>query len=160
MGPGGSLEQACSRAGPPHAQVKDIARFRPDLKLLISSATLDAEKFSEYFDYAPIFRIPGRRYPVDILYTKAPEVRGILGQPVLSAAPRRSPYCNAKMVPLQMRGRLLRRWLFCWPDCCPLLPACAAGLCCSSFPDAGSQAEAQVCSLALPALLHLHEAPA
>ena len=53
--------------------VKDIARFRNDIKLLISSATLDAEKFSEYFDYAPIFRIPGRRYPVDILYTKAPE---------------------------------------------------------------------------------------
>ena len=55
--------------------VKDIARFRPDLKLLISSATLDAEKFSQYFDDAPIFRIPGRRYPVDIFYTKAPEVR-------------------------------------------------------------------------------------
>ena len=42
--------------------MKDIARFRPDIKLLISSATLDAEKFSEYFDMAPIFRIPGRRY--------------------------------------------------------------------------------------------------
>lgn len=41
--------------------VKDVARFRPDLKLLISSATLDAEKFSEYFDGAPIFKIPGRR---------------------------------------------------------------------------------------------------
>ncbi|BAT79705.1 hypothetical protein VIGAN_02262800 [Vigna angularis var. angularis] len=53
--------------------VKDIARFRPDLKLLISSATLDAEKFSDYFDSAPIFRIPGRRYPVEINYTKAPE---------------------------------------------------------------------------------------
>ena len=53
--------------------VKDIARFRPEIKLLISSATLDAEKFSEYFDFAPIFRIPGRRYPVDILYTKQPE---------------------------------------------------------------------------------------
>jgi len=53
--------------------VKDVARFRPDFKLLISSATLDAEKFSKYFDDAPIFRIPGRRYPVDILYTKAPE---------------------------------------------------------------------------------------
>ena len=52
---------------------KDVARFRPDLKLLISSATLDAEKFSEFFDGAPIFRIPGRRYPVDILYTRAPE---------------------------------------------------------------------------------------
>lgn len=55
------------------AQVKDIARFRPDIKLLISSATLDAQKFSDYFDSAPIFNIPGRRYPVDILYSKAPE---------------------------------------------------------------------------------------
>lgn len=53
--------------------VKDIARFRPDLKLIISSATLDAKKFSEFFDNAPIFQIPGRRYPVDIYYTKAPE---------------------------------------------------------------------------------------
>ncbi|PHU24015.1 putative pre-mRNA-splicing factor ATP-dependent RNA helicase DHX16 [Capsicum chinense] len=51
----------------------DIARFRPDLKLLISSATLDAEKFSDYFDCAPIFKIPGRRFPVEIHYTKAPE---------------------------------------------------------------------------------------
>ncbi|CAG7818252.1 unnamed protein product [Allacma fusca] len=53
--------------------IKDIARFRKNLKLLISSATLDAQKFSEFFDDAPIFRIPGRRYPVDIYYTKAPE---------------------------------------------------------------------------------------
>jgi pre-mRNA-splicing factor ATP-dependent RNA helicase DHX16 len=53
--------------------VKDVARFRPDLKLIISSATLDAEKFSKFFDNARIFRIPGRRYPVDIFYTKAPE---------------------------------------------------------------------------------------
>lgn len=44
--------------------VKDIARFRPELKLLISSATLDAEKFSQFFDDAPIFKIPGRRFPV------------------------------------------------------------------------------------------------
>ncbi|XP_068697159.1 pre-mRNA-splicing factor ATP-dependent RNA helicase DHX16-like [Montipora foliosa] len=53
--------------------VKDIARFRKDLKLLISSATLDADKFSQFFDDAPIFRIPGRRFPVNIYYTKAPE---------------------------------------------------------------------------------------
>ena len=39
----------------------------------MSSATLDAAKFSEYFDDAPVFNIPGRRYPVDIMYTKAPE---------------------------------------------------------------------------------------
>merc|ERR1719197_812078 len=33
--------------------LKDIIRFRDDLKLIISSATLDAEKFSDYFDEAP-----------------------------------------------------------------------------------------------------------
>lgn len=42
--------------------VKDIARFRPDIKLLISSATLDAEKFSSFFDDAPVFRIPGKAF--------------------------------------------------------------------------------------------------
>ncbi|PHH71201.1 hypothetical protein CDD80_5443 [Ophiocordyceps camponoti-rufipedis] len=55
------------------ALVKDLARERRDLKLLISSATMNATKFSEYFDDAPIFNIPGRRYPVDIYYTPAPE---------------------------------------------------------------------------------------
>ncbi len=53
--------------------VKDVARFRDNFKLIISSATLDAEKFSKYFDDASIFMIPGRMYPVDIYYTKAPE---------------------------------------------------------------------------------------
>ncbi|PWA89325.1 RNA helicase family protein [Artemisia annua] len=53
--------------------VKDIAKVRPDLKVLISSATMDAQKFSEYFDSAPIIDIPGRRFPVEIHYTEAPE---------------------------------------------------------------------------------------
>ncbi|CAA7038978.1 unnamed protein product [Microthlaspi erraticum] len=51
----------------------DMARLRPELKLLISSATMDAEKFSNYFDAAPIFKFPGRRYPVDISFLPAPE---------------------------------------------------------------------------------------
>lgn len=53
--------------------LKDIARARPDLKLLISSATMDARKFQKYFDDAPIFNIPGRRYSVDVHYTAQPE---------------------------------------------------------------------------------------
>lgn len=55
------------------ALLKDLARARPDLKLLISSATMNAAKFASYFDDAPIFNIPGRRYPVDIYYTPQPE---------------------------------------------------------------------------------------
>uniref|UniRef100_A0A8C5DXX3 RNA helicase n=1 Tax=Gouania willdenowi TaxID=441366 RepID=A0A8C5DXX3_GOUWI len=53
--------------------IKDIARFRSDLKVLVASATLDTQRFSCFFDDAPVFRIPGRRFPVDIFYTKAPE---------------------------------------------------------------------------------------
>ncbi|KAG0379547.1 hypothetical protein BGX24_012730 [Mortierella sp. AD032] len=53
--------------------IKDIARFRPDLKVLISSATVDADKFSEYFDGAPVFYIPGRTFPVEVHYTTSPE---------------------------------------------------------------------------------------
>ena len=50
-----------------------MSRARPDLKIIISSATLDAEKFSNYFDDALIYKIPGRRFQVDIFYTKGPE---------------------------------------------------------------------------------------
>ena len=39
----------------------------------MTSATLDAEKFSAYFYNCPIFTIPGRTFPVEVLYTKEPE---------------------------------------------------------------------------------------
>ncbi|SCZ96856.1 BZ3500_MvSof-1268-A1-R1_Chr4-1g06789 [Microbotryum saponariae] len=53
--------------------LKKSLKRRPDLKVIVTSATLDAEKFSEYFFGCPIFTIPGRTYPVEILYTKEPE---------------------------------------------------------------------------------------
>ena len=43
------------------------------MKLIVTSATLDAVKFSQYFYEAPIFTIPGRTYPVEVLYCKEPE---------------------------------------------------------------------------------------
>lgn len=54
--------------------LKTLMIHRKDLKLIVTSATLDAEKFSEYFNNAPIFTIPGRMYPVTILYAKQPEL--------------------------------------------------------------------------------------
>lgn len=53
--------------------LKKAVKKRPELKLIVTSATLDAVKFSEYFFQAPIFTIPGRTYPVEILYTKEAE---------------------------------------------------------------------------------------
>uniref|UniRef100_A0AC11EVH3 DEAH-box helicase 8 n=1 Tax=Ovis aries TaxID=9940 RepID=A0AC11EVH3_SHEEP len=53
--------------------LKKTVQKRQDMKLIVTSATLDAVKFSQYFYEAPIFTIPGRTYPVEILYTKEPE---------------------------------------------------------------------------------------
>lgn len=53
--------------------LKKAVQRRPDLKLIVTSATLDAEKFSKYFFECPIFTIPGRTFPVEVLYTKEPE---------------------------------------------------------------------------------------
>ena len=39
--------------------IKDIAKFRADIRIVISSATIDATKFSEYFDDAPIYKVEG-----------------------------------------------------------------------------------------------------
>ena len=79
---------------------QETLKRRKDLKIIVTSATLDAEKFSSYFygrlwlntgwferfcllwysrhfdsipSGCPIFTIPGRTYPVEILYTKDPE---------------------------------------------------------------------------------------
>lgn len=48
--------------------LKWITGRRNDLKLIISSATLDAEKFSDYFYGAKVFNIDGRMFPVEIRY--------------------------------------------------------------------------------------------
>jgi len=53
--------------------LKKTCLRRPDLKLIVTSATLDATKFSSYFFGCPIFTIPGRTFPVEVLYTKDPE---------------------------------------------------------------------------------------
>lgn len=50
--------------------LKGIVSRRKDLKLIVTSATLDALKFSEYFFGCSIFRIKGRTFPVEVLYTK------------------------------------------------------------------------------------------
>ncbi|HBI14468.1 MAG TPA: ATP-dependent RNA helicase HrpA [Desulfobulbaceae bacterium] len=52
--------------------LKTLLARRPDLKLLISSATLDTDKFSAHFDSAPIINVSGRTYPVTVAYQPLP----------------------------------------------------------------------------------------
>lgn len=53
--------------------LKNVIKRRPDLKLVVMSATLDAGKFQEYFDSAPLLTVPGRTFPVEIFYSPEPE---------------------------------------------------------------------------------------
>ncbi len=55
---------------PPHTKV--LVK-RPDLKVVVMSATLEAEKFQTYFQDAPLMKVPGRLHPVEIFYTQEPE---------------------------------------------------------------------------------------
>ena len=53
--------------------LKEVTQRRPDLKIIIMSATLDAQKFQSYFNNAPLLAVPGRTHPVEIFYTEEPE---------------------------------------------------------------------------------------
>ena len=53
--------------------LKEVLKQRNDLKLVVMSATLDAGKFQQYFDKAPLLNVPGRTHPVEIYYTPEPE---------------------------------------------------------------------------------------
>lgn len=48
--------------------LKGLLARRRDLKLVLMSATINAELFSSYFDNAPMIRVPGRLYPVEVRY--------------------------------------------------------------------------------------------
>ncbi|XP_055615824.1 pre-mRNA-splicing factor ATP-dependent RNA helicase PRP16 isoform X2 [Toxorhynchites rutilus septentrionalis] len=50
--------------------LRDIIARRRDLKLIVTSATMDATKFSAFFGNVPTFTIPGRTYPVDVYFSK------------------------------------------------------------------------------------------
>ncbi|WP_164125897.1 hypothetical protein, partial [Stenotrophomonas maltophilia] len=48
--------------------LKQLLPRRRDLKLIITSATIDVERFSKHFNNAPIIEVSGRTYPVEVRY--------------------------------------------------------------------------------------------
>jgi len=53
--------------------LKEVMSKRHDLKIVVMSATMDALKFQQYFNNAPLMKVPGRTHPVEIFYTPEPE---------------------------------------------------------------------------------------
>lgn len=52
--------------------LRKILTRRRDLKLIVTSATMNAQKFSTFYGNAPVFTIPGRTFPVEIFHSKSP----------------------------------------------------------------------------------------
>ena len=48
--------------------IKQLMAKRPDLKIIVTSATIDPQRFSKHFDGAPIIEVSGRTYPVEVRY--------------------------------------------------------------------------------------------
>jgi len=48
--------------------LKQLLRKRPDLKLIVTSATIDTDRFAQHFDNAPVISVEGRTYPVEVRY--------------------------------------------------------------------------------------------
>ncbi|WP_263226636.1 ATP-dependent RNA helicase HrpA [Pseudomonas alabamensis] len=62
--------------------LKTLLPRRPDLKLIITSATIDLERFSKHFDDAPIIEVSGRTYPVETWYRPLTSEQDEEGNPV------------------------------------------------------------------------------
>ena len=56
------------------ALLKRVCKERPKFKLIVTSATLDKRKFSSYFNNAPVFSIPGRCFPVEVVHAPESEI--------------------------------------------------------------------------------------
>ena len=53
--------------------LKRLLPRRPDLKVIVTSATLDVERIARFFDGAPIITVSGRGYPIEVRYLEAPD---------------------------------------------------------------------------------------
>ncbi len=72
--------------------LKRLLPKRPDLKLIITSATIDTQRFSAHFDSAPIIEISGRTYPVEVRYRSLSNDERDLSQEILDAVDEITQY--------------------------------------------------------------------
>ncbi|CAL5219753.1 g1653 [Coccomyxa viridis] len=53
--------------------LRQVVARRRDFHLVVTSATLDSKKFSDFFGGVPVFQIPGRTFPVNVMFSKTPQ---------------------------------------------------------------------------------------
>ncbi len=57
--------------------LKQLVKTRPDLKLIVTSATIDTDRFARHFDGAPVLNVEGRGFPVEVRYRPADEADAV-----------------------------------------------------------------------------------
>lgn len=65
--------------------LKRLVKQRPDLKLIVTSATIDTERFARHFDGAPVLSVEGRSYPVELRYRPPGEADTAAEAPVVKS---------------------------------------------------------------------------
>jgi ATP-dependent helicase HrpA len=65
--------------------LKRLLPRRPDLRVIVSSATLEVDRFAAFFDGAPVIQVSGRTYPVDVVYRPPTRDEGDLAETVAAA---------------------------------------------------------------------------
>ena len=64
--------------------LKRLLDVRQDLKVILMSATIDADRFSAYFSHCPVINIPGRIYPVEVIRYEITVLRIFICKVILS----------------------------------------------------------------------------
>ena len=88
--------------------LKRLLPRRPDLKLIVTSATLDVERVSRFFDDAPIITVTGRSYPIEVRHR---QTQGDEEDPDLAAGDSRGVSGNRHANPA--RSAMATSWSFC-----------------------------------------------
>ncbi|XP_073455117.1 probable ATP-dependent RNA helicase DHX34 [Aquarana catesbeiana] len=57
--------------------LRGLLPLRPDLKVILMSATINIKLFSEYFDQAPVLQVPGRLFPIQVIYQPIPQEEAV-----------------------------------------------------------------------------------
>ncbi|XP_072286092.1 probable ATP-dependent RNA helicase DHX34 [Pyxicephalus adspersus] len=57
--------------------LRRLLPLRPDLKVILMSATINIKLFSEYFDQAPVLQVPGRLFPIQVIYQPIPQEEAV-----------------------------------------------------------------------------------
>ena len=84
--------------------LKKLLPKRPDLKIIITSATIDTERFSKHFDNAPVITVSGRTYPVEIRYHQNEDEEAVdFNESIVTAIDEIVEYDNRQ----QTRGDIL-----------------------------------------------------